>query len=375
MTQRVTTTRESETDETPTTSSTAAKEAAEAPVSPPALGTAEGGAGEKPVELEQRLHSPSEAGSEHSSNGYNHADVEVSRPRFIAIFIGLSVSLFLASLDQTIVSTALPAIANHFNALSDISWVGTTYLLTSTVFQPLYGKLADIFGRRLSFLFALAVFTTGSALCGAAQSMTFLVLSRGVAGIGGAGIMSLTQIILTDLTPLKTRGQVMGIIGAMYTISSVFGPLLGGLFTDRLSWRWCFFINLPLCAVSIGLIGVFLKIPHQQGSLWAKAQRIDVVGSAMLIASLILITLALNWGGKERPWDSPLVVIFFVVGGVLLVAFCVYECTRAVEPIICPSLFGHAETTLLMVIRFLLGIFMYTMIYYLPVYFIVVRNS
>ena len=144
--------------------------------------------------------------------------------------------------------------------------------------------------------------------------MTWLILCRGLAGIGGAGIISLTQIILTDMSSLKIRGKVLGMIGAMYTISSVFGPLLGGVFTDRLSWRWCFFINLPLCGVSFVLIGLFLRIPSPKGTFREKLRRIDAIGSGILTASLILIILALNWGGKEYSWSSPLVIDFLVLG-------------------------------------------------------------
>ncbi|CAG8592801.1 12488_t:CDS:1 [Ambispora leptoticha] len=325
-------------------------------------------------------------------NGHNHEKSEIKPPspsagenvddqttllpfkQLLIVFMGLSLAIFLSSLDQTIVSTALPKIASDFHALSDISWVGTAYLLTSTAFQPLYGKFSDIFGRKSSFLFAISTFVVGSVLCGASVDMPMLIVSRAIAGIGGGGIMSLVMIIISDIVPLRERGKYQGIIGGTFTISSVVGPLIGGAFTDHISWRWAFYINLPTAALTIIIIITMLHLPHVYGSLKEKIKRIDFIGTIFLVASIVIILLPLNWGGNTYSWDSPIVISLFCVGAVLVCVFIFIEFRIAIEPVIPQHLFKLRNPVLVYITSFFIGMAFYGFIYYLPLYFQAVRG-
>ncbi|KAF9146825.1 hypothetical protein BGX30_007743 [Mortierella sp. GBA39] len=197
--------------------------------------------------------------------------------------------VFLTALDQTIVSVCTTKIANEFKALNDIAWIGTSYLLTATAFQPLYGRFSDIFGRKSVFLFAITVFLGGSALCGAAQSMTMTIAARGISGVGAGGIISMVMIIITDLVAPRERGKYQGIIGAVFGHSSIIGPLLGGVFTNHASWRWVFFTNLPIGAITLAVVIKLLRFPHVGGSFRDKIKRIDFLGTLSLIAGLVLL--------------------------------------------------------------------------------------
>ncbi|RUS22829.1 major facilitator superfamily domain-containing protein [Endogone sp. FLAS-F59071] len=287
----------------------------------------------------------------------------------------ICLSVFLSSLDQTIVSTSLPRIASDFAALDQIGWVGTGYMLTSTAFQPLYGKFSDIFGRKATFLFALVVFETGSILCGAAQNMIMLIIFRAFQGIGGGGIMAMAMIVISDIVPMRDRGKYQGIIGACFGLSSVIGPLIGGAFTDDVSWRWNFYINLPIGGLAIAVIVVFLQLPQPKGSMREKIARIDFLGTITLICACIAILLAVQWGGNTYAWNSAIIISLFVVGVVLIGALVIIETYYAKEPVIPGYLYSQRTPLSVFVTSCLFGMAFFGLIYYLPVYFQVVEGE
>ncbi|KAF9929623.1 hypothetical protein FBU30_001412 [Linnemannia zychae] len=289
------------------------------------------------------------------------------------VFTGLMLGIFLASLDQTIVSVCSTKIAGEFKALDQIPWIGTSYLLTSTTFQPLYGKGSDIFGRKATFLFSITVFLIGSALCGASQSMIMMIISRAIAGIGAGGIMSMVMIIITDLVSLRDRGKYQGIIGAVFGFSSVLGPLLGGVFTDHASWRWAFFINLPIGAVTLAAVIKLLHLPRSHGSLREKIARIDFLGVISLVIGLVLVLLPLNWGGSTYEWSDPIIIGLLVAGVVVLCIFCFIEGKVAVEPILPFRLFRNRTNSAVFACSFFVGMGFFGIMFFMPLYFQIVR--
>ncbi|KAF9112700.1 hypothetical protein BGX27_002921 [Mortierella sp. AM989] len=304
-------------------------------------------------------------------------DAVVTMPfkQLMMVFIGLMLGIFLSSLDQTIVSVCTNQIANEFQALNQIPWIGTSYLLTSTTFQPLYGKASDIFGRKSTFLFAITIFLVGSALCGAAQSMIMMIVARGIAGVGAGGIMSMVMIIITDLVSHRDRGKYQGIIGATFGLSSVIGPLLGGVFTDKASWRWAFYINLPIGAITIAAVVKLLHLPHTKGSLKEKLKRVDVLGSLTLVIGIVLILLPLNWGGNDYAWNSPIIIGLFCAGAAFIVIFCLVEWRVAAEPIIPFRMFKSRTNSAVFLTCFFIGMGFFGIMFYMPLYFLIVRQE
>jgi EmrB/QacA subfamily drug resistance transporter len=248
--------------------------------------------------------------------------------RILAIYAGLMVALFLAALDQTIVATALPRIVSDLGGLSQYSWVITAYLLASTVTVPLYGKLGDVYGRKPLFLFAIVVFLVGSALCGLAQNMTELVIFRGVQGLGAGGLIPLAIAVVGMIVPPRDRGRYQGLIGAVFGSASIIGPAVGGFIVDHTTWRWIFYVNLPVGALALLVISMTMptRAPHRD-------RVIDWGGAALLTACTTPLLLGLIWGGRDYAWTSGHVIVALAVAVVALVAFLVYE--RGVpEPIL-----------------------------------------
>ncbi|KAI8050030.1 major facilitator superfamily domain-containing protein [Thamnidium elegans] len=293
----------------------------------------------------------------------------------ILTFIGLQIALFLAALDGTIVSTALPKIGSEFEQMSIVSWVATAYILTFDAFQPLFSKFSDIFGRQVILYFGIAVFLFGSVLCGAAQNMVMLIVARAIAGIGGAGILSMVFIIFTDLVPLEQRGSYQGIVNAVFALSSVFGPLIGGSFTDYVSWRWNFYINLPIGAIAVVVLVLFLRLPTPQGKLSEKLKRVDYAGTMIVLAFATLFLLALNFGGQTFPWKSAAVIIPLVLSVLLVGLLVIVESKYAKEPLMPPRLFKNRSVVSVLITNWFFGMTFFAALYYLPVYFQVVRND
>ncbi|KAF9941630.1 hypothetical protein BGZ67_004461 [Mortierella alpina] len=295
--------------------------------------------------------------------------------QFILIMTALALGVFLASLDQIIVSTSIPAITKEYNSLNDISWLGTAYMMTSTAFQPLYGKVSDIFGRKAVMLFANFMFLIGSAISGWATSMSMLIIGRAVAGLGAGGLMAMVFIILSDMLDMRERGKYMGGLGAIFSLSSVIGPLMGGAFTDHVTWRWSFWINLPLGAISVVFIWFNLDLPTPKGSFSDKIKRIDFYGSFLLLGTVIMILLALSWGGSKYPWNSGTIIGLLCAGIVSAVIFIVVEWKVPAEPIIPVHLFKVRNIWSTYGSLFFGGGAFFGILFYIPIYFQVIKGE
>ncbi|MFZ0093341.1 MAG: MFS transporter [Pseudolabrys sp.] len=225
----------------------------------------------------------------------------LTHPEIRAIVLGIMLAMFLGALDQTIVATALPTIGRHFGNINDLSWVVTAYLLTGTAVTPLYGKLADIHGRRVLMLAAIGIFVLGSVACALAPSMTALVLARGIQGLGGGGLMALAQTIIADIVSPRERGRYQGYIGAVFAVSSVGGPVLGGFLTEHIDWSLIFWINVPLGLIALGMTSsVLRRVPFHP-----RKHRLDVIGALLMMSAAIALLFALSWGGRRYEWLSP----------------------------------------------------------------------
>lgn len=282
-----------------------------------------------------------------------------------ALLLGMS----LAALDQTIVSTALPTIVSDLGGLEHLSWVVTAYILAATAATPLWGKLGDQYGRKKLFQTAIVIFLIGSALCGMAQNMGQLIAFRAVQGLGGGGLMVLSMAIVGDLVPPRERGRYQGLFGAVFGTTSVLGPLLGGLFTEHLSWRWVFYVNLPVGAVALAVIAGVLRIPRR-----GERHVIDYLGTFLIASVAICLVLVASLGGTTWDWGSPRIVGLAVLGAVLAAAFVAVE-RRAAEPVLPLKLFRVRTFALSAVISFVIGFAMFGAMTYLPTFLQVVHGA
>ncbi|MEU8467518.1 MDR family MFS transporter [Streptomyces sp. NPDC029006] len=290
-------------------------------------------------------------------------------PGSVLVPIGaLLLGLLLAALDQTIVSTALPTIVSELGGLEHLSWVVTAYLLASTAATPLWGKLGDQYGRKRLFQTAIVIFLIGSALCGAAQDMPQLIAFRALQGLGGGGLLVLSMAIVGDIVPPRERGRYQGLFGSVFGATSVLGPLLGGLFTEHLSWRWVFYVNLPVGVVALAVIAVALRIPHR-----AARHVIDYLGTFLIAAVATCLVLVASLGGTTWAWGSAQIIGLAVLGVLLAVAFVAVE-RRAAEPVLPLGLFRVRTFTLSALISFIVGFAMFGALTYLPTFLQVVRG-
>jgi EmrB/QacA subfamily drug resistance transporter len=280
----------------------------------------------------------------------------------LTVFGALMLGMFLAALDQTIVSTALPTIVGDLGGLDHLSWVVTSYLLAATASTPLYGKLGDMYGRKPLFLAAILIFLAGSMLSGLSQSMGELIAFRALQGLGAGGLMVGAQAIIADIVPPRERGRYMGVIGAVFAISSVAGPLLGGFLVEAISWRWVFFVNLPIGVLAVLVVAFRLHL-HTP----AQHHAIDYRGAGLLTAGVSALVLLTTWGGTEYAWGSGVILGLGVASVVLLGAFVRQE-RRAEEPIMPLSLFGSSVFRVATGLGFVIGLAMFGAIIFIPLF-------
>jgi EmrB/QacA subfamily drug resistance transporter len=287
----------------------------------------------------------------------------------LVVFSGLVLSMLLAALDSTIVATALPTIVSELGGLEHLAWVVTAYLLAQTIVTPLYGKLGDLYGRKRVLQTAIVLFLVGSALCGLSQTMTQLILFRVVQGLGGGGLIVTTQAAVADIIPPRERGRYMGIFGAVFGVSSIAGPLLGGYFTTHWSWRWIFYINLP-----VGIFALVVLAATLPGMSRRAQHRIDYVGAALLATVLSGIILYADLGGTAMPWTAPLMVGLLAACLTALTLFVVVE-RRATEPVLPLTLFRNRAFTTTIAVGAIVGFAMFGSVTYMPVFLQVVTGA
>ncbi|MFE2034144.1 DHA2 family efflux MFS transporter permease subunit [Streptomyces scopuliridis] len=298
-----------------------------------------------------------------STPALSPAPGEGQNPRGVLVAIGaLLLGLLLAALDQTIVSTALPTIVSDLGGLEHLSWVVTAYLLASTAATPLWGKLGDQYGRKKLFQTAIVIFLIGSALCGIAQNMPQLIGFRALQGLGGGGLIVLSMAIVGDIVSPRERGKYQGLFGAVFGATSVLGPLLGGFFTESLSWRWVFYINLPIGVVALLVIATVLHIPVHRTK-----HTIDYLGTFLIASVATCLVLVASLGGTTWAWGSPQIIGLAVLGLLLLAVFVRVE-RRAAEPVLPLRLFRLRTFTLVAVISFIVGFAMFGAMTYLPTF-------
>ncbi|MQR02444.1 MDR family MFS transporter [Glaciimonas soli] len=309
-----------------------------------------------------------DADTAHAHSHESH-DQAQTRPPIRLIFSALLLVMLLAALDQTIVSTALPTIVSDLGGLESLSWVVTAYLLASTIVVPLYGKFGDLFGRKIVLQTAIVLFLLGSALCGMAQNMTQLVALRALQGLGGGGLLVVTMAAIGDIIPPAERGRYQGMFGGVFGLATVVGPLIGGFMVEHLSWRWIFYINLPLGIAALLVIGAVFK-PH----VVRVKHEIDYMGAAFLASALTCIILFTSQGGTVLPWSSPQLWFTLAIGLVSICGF-IYEERQAAEPIIPLHLFKQRTFLLSCLIGFIIGVSLFGSMTFLPLYLQVVKNS
>lgn len=256
------------------------------------------------------------------------------------VFAGLLLALTLASLDQNIVAVALPQIASDLGGLNHLSWVVTSFLVTTTATTPLYGKLSDMYGRKPLFVVAIVIFLIGSCLCGLSRSMIELVVYRGIQGVGAGGLMVLAQTTIADLVAPRERGRYQGLFGAVFAFASVAGPLLGGFITSALSWHWIFFVNVPIGIPALAMIVFGFRRPHHRVT-----HHIDYAAVALLTSATVALLLVLSWGGVQYPWSSPL-ILSLAAASVVLIALLIRVERRSGEPVLSPHIF-HNRTVVI----------------------------
>ncbi|KAF4459867.1 Major facilitator superfamily domain general substrate transporter [Fusarium albosuccineum] len=312
-----------------------------------------------------------------SETSLNSDEAFVSGGKLALILAALYSTMFLVALDRTIIGTAVPRISSEFHALGDISWYASAYLITSSATQLLWGRIYTFYSTKIIFIAAVVIFEVGSALCGGAPSSTAFIIGRAIAGMGSAGIFSGSSVILTQILPLAKRPMYIGMMGSIFGVASIVGPLMGGALTDNGTWRWCFYINLPIGGAVLAILAAFLHVPRTLKKETLKRQfiRMDPIGTTLFLPGIICLILALQWGGASYPWSDDRIIVLFVVAGVLLVAFIGVQIWRQEDATIPPRIFSQRSIACGVAYAMYIGGGMISLLYTLPIWFQAIKGT
>jgi EmrB/QacA subfamily drug resistance transporter len=340
-----------------------------------------------PSNIDRRASSLAQAENETSAKGSVASEhpgqptPQIAYPptgRLIVILLSLYISIFLVALDRTIIGPAIPTITNKFHSIEDIGWYGSAYMLTACGFILLYGRIYTFFPTKRVFLASIALFETGSAICGSAPSSKFLILGRAIAGVGSSGIYTGVLLIIMEITPLHRRPLLQGFFGVCFGLASVAGPLLGGVFTEsKATWRWCFFLNLPLGAFTIGVVMFFLHLDEKKRRMdWKETIRqLDPLGTLLFLPSIVCLLLALEWGAAEYRWSDPIIIGLLTVFAVLFVAFVAWQfATRKTTATVPARILLKRSVAFGCLSQFTVGATMLTCTLYIPLWFQAIKG-
>ncbi|KAF2161891.1 hypothetical protein M409DRAFT_69424 [Zasmidium cellare ATCC 36951] len=298
-----------------------------------------------------------------------------TKGKIVVIMLALCMAVFLAALDVTIVTTALPTISQHFHSASGYTWIGSAFLLANAASIPSWGKISDIFGRKPMLLLANIIFLVGSLVAALSNSIGMLIAARAVQGLGGGGLIILVNIVIGDLFPLRIRGAFYGVIGGVWAIASSIGPIVGGAFTEGVTWRWCFYVNLPLDGLAFFILLFFLDLKTPRTPIWDGLKAIDWVGTLLIVGGTLMFLFGLQYGGVTAPWDSALVLCLIIFGVFTIALFLIWEWKMAKYPIMPMAIFASVTNCATLGVVFLHGYVFISASYYLPLYFQAIRGA